>query len=75
MLTFATLMAQTGGGATLVGTVRDSSGSAVAEAKVTVVNTATAFLAETTTSTEGAYYVPYPTFSRDSVWPITPGPS
>ena len=52
-------MAQTGGGATLVGTVRDSTGSAVAGAKVTVVNTATAFLAETTTSTEGAYYVPY----------------
>ena len=59
LLTASALMAQTGGGATLVGTVRDSTGSAVAGAKVTVVNTATAFLAETTTSTEGAYYVPY----------------
>ena len=28
-------------------------------AKVTVVNTATSFLTETTTSSEGAYYVPY----------------
>ena len=53
------LIAQTGGGATLVGTVKDSTGAVVAAAKVIVVNTATAFLTETTTSAEGAYYVPY----------------
>jgi len=52
-------MAQTGGGATLVGTVRDSSGAVVAAAKVTVVNTGTSFTSETTTSSEGAYYVPF----------------
>src|SRR5262249_10257577 len=52
-------MAQTGGGATLVGTVRDSTGSVVPQAKVTVVNTATAFVTETTTGTDGSYYVPY----------------
>src|SRR5260221_147622 len=55
----AALMAQTGGGATLVGTVKDASGAVVGGARVTVINTATAFLTETTTSTEGAYYVPY----------------
>jgi hypothetical protein len=51
--------AQTGGGATLVGTVKDSSGSVVAAAKVSVVNTGTSFLSETTTSAEGGYYVPF----------------
>lgn len=51
--------AQTGGGATLVGTVRDSTGAVVAGAKVTVVNTDTAFTSETVTSEEGAYYVPF----------------
>jgi hypothetical protein len=53
------VMAQTGGGATLVGTVKDATGAAVGAAKVTVVNIATSFIAETTTSPEGAYYVPY----------------
>jgi len=53
------LAAQTGGGATLVGTVRDVTGAVVPGAKVTVVNTGTSFLSETTTSTEGGYYVPY----------------
>src|SRR3954465_8447026 len=52
-------MAQTGGGATLVGTVKDSSGSVVAGAKVRVVNTDTSFLTETTTQPDGGYYVPY----------------
>src|SRR5262245_14070350 len=52
-------IAQTGGGATLVGTVTDSTGSVVAGAKVKVVNTGTAFLSDTTTSAEGAYYVPF----------------
>ncbi len=55
----AVAMAQTGGGATLVGTVKDASGSSVAQASVTVVNTATAFVTNTTTNAEGAYYVPY----------------
>ena len=55
----AALMAQTGGGATLVGTVTDSSGAFVAGAKVTVLNTGTSFVTETTTNAEGAYYVPY----------------
>jgi len=52
-------MAQTGGGATLVGTVKDATGSFVSGAKVTVVNTGTNFVTESTTSAEGAYYVPY----------------
>src|SRR5437588_11920659 len=55
----AALLAQTGGGATLVGTVTDSSGAVVAGAKVTVVNTGTNFVTETTTNADGAYYVPY----------------
>ena len=52
-------LAQTGGGATLVGTVKDGTGAAVAGAKVTVVNTATNFTTENITSAEGAYYIPY----------------
>ncbi len=59
LLAAGAMMAQTGGGATLVGTIKDSTGAVVAGAKVTVVNTATAFIAENTTSAEGAYYVPY----------------
>ncbi|HEY1337794.1 MAG TPA: carboxypeptidase regulatory-like domain-containing protein, partial [Bryobacteraceae bacterium] len=51
--------AQTGGGATLVGTVKDSTGSVVAGAAVKVVNTATSFLTETTSQPDGSYYVPY----------------
>ena len=43
-------IAQTGGGATLVGNVKDATGAAVAGAKVTVINTATSFTTETTTS-------------------------
>ena len=41
IVTTAATMAQTGGGATLVGTVKDGTGAAVAQASVTVVNTAT----------------------------------
>lgn len=55
----ATAAAQTGGGATLVGTVKDSTGATVAGAKVSVLNTGTAFLSETTTGADGGYYVPY----------------
>ncbi len=59
MVTAPTAMAQTGGGATLVGTVKDSTGSVVAGAKVTVVNTGTSFVTETSTAADGGYYVPY----------------
>ena len=59
MVAATAAMAQTGGGATIVGTVKDSSGSVVAQAKVTVVNTETAFVAETSTTAEVGYYVPY----------------
>ncbi|MGH9720795.1 MAG: carboxypeptidase-like regulatory domain-containing protein, partial [Bryobacteraceae bacterium] len=61
LLTAATIavLAQTGGGATLVGTVKDSTGAVVAGAKVTVINTATNFITENVTSVEGAYYIPY----------------
>ena len=55
----AAMMAQTGGGATLVGTVKDSTGSVVAQAKVTVINTATNLTTETSTAADGGYYVPY----------------
>ena len=53
------MRAQTGGGATLVGTVKDSTGSVVGQAKVTVINTATNFVTETSTAADGSYYVPY----------------
>jgi len=53
------VIAQTGGGATLVGTVRDATGATVPGAKVTVVNNATAFVTANVTSAEGAYYIPY----------------
>ena len=59
MFAAGALMAQTGGGATLVGTVKDSGGAVVAGAKVTVVNIATSFTTEVTSSEDGAYYVPY----------------
>ncbi len=58
-VTAAAMLAQTGGGATLVGTVKDGTGAAVAQASVTVVNTATSFVTTTVTTGEGAYYVPY----------------
>jgi hypothetical protein len=51
--------AQTGGGATLVGTVKDATGAVVSQASVTVVNTATSFVTTTTTGGDGGYYVPY----------------
>src|SRR5262245_53080099 len=53
------LVGQTGGGATLVGTVKDSTGSVVAGAKLKVVNADTLFLTETVTQADGSYYVPY----------------
>src|ERR1035437_6979376 len=51
--------AQRTGGATLVGTVTDSTGAVVVGATVTVVNAETSFRSETQTSSEGSYYVPY----------------
>src|SRR6516162_3216962 len=45
--------------ATLIGTVRDTSGAVIPGASVTVVNTGTQFRSATLTSSEGNYYVPY----------------
>src|SRR5438270_611426 len=73
LLQAAVAMAQTGGGATLVGTVKDSSGSVVAAATVKVVNTATSFLTQTTTQPDGSYYVPYLTPGNYRVAISAPG--
>ncbi len=59
LLVLAVAFAQTTGSATLVGTLTDSTGALIAGAKVTVVNTGTSFVSETTTTAEGSYYVPY----------------
>src|SRR5688572_27773880 len=59
LLSVGSVMAQTAGTATLVGNVSDASGAVVVGAKVTVVNTANAFVSENLTTTEGSYYVPY----------------
>src|ERR1051325_11001673 len=67
------LIAQTGGGATLVGTVKDSSGSVVAGAKIRVVNIETSFLTETTTQPDGGYSVPYLTPGNYRVTVDAPG--
>lgn len=45
--------------ATLTGTVTDSSGAVVANAKVTAINIATNFETETVTNTEGLYRMPF----------------
>lgn len=52
-------LAQTTGAGTLVGTVTDSTGAVVVGARLSVVNVDTAFHSETTTNSDGAYYVPY----------------
>ena len=54
----ANIYAQSTGSATLVGTITDSSGSLLPGAKLTVVNTGTSFLSESSTTTEGSYYIP-----------------
>ncbi len=59
MVAAGAALAQTGGGATLVGTVKDSTGSAVVGAKLTVINTETNFVTETTTKDDGGYTLPY----------------
>jgi carboxypeptidase family protein len=57
---FATLLfGQGGANGTIVGTVTDSSGAVVANAKVDVMNTATGVVVHTETSSTGDYTVPY----------------
>ena len=46
------------GRATLVGTIKDPTGSVIPLAKIKVVNAATSFVAETTASEQGSYYLP-----------------
>ncbi len=72
-LSVATLLAQTTGTGTLVGTISDTTGAVVAGAKVTVVNTATAFTSEVPTNTEGAYYIPYLTPATYRITVESPG--
>lgn len=45
--------------ATLVGTVTDSSGAAVAQADVSVTNVGTQVVTRSKTNDDGAYYVPF----------------
>ena len=59
VLLASTLLAQSTGTATLVGNVTDPTGATVAGAKVTVLNTGSGFLSESTTKADGSYYVPY----------------
>jgi Carboxypeptidase regulatory-like domain len=73
LLQAVVLMAQTGGGATLVGTVKDSTGSVVTAAAVEVVNPETSFLTQTTTQPDGTYYVPYFTPGNYRVTVSAPG--
>ncbi len=51
--------AQTAGTATLVGTVADSTGAIVAGAKAVALNLANSFVAESISTPEGSYYLPY----------------
>ena len=51
--------AQTAGTATLVGTITDTSGAVIAGAKVTIISAATSFAAESVSTPEGGYYLPY----------------
>ena len=59
VLAVSTLLGQTAGTGTLVGTITDNSGAVMSGVKVSVVNTETSFTSETVTSAEGAYQVPY----------------
>ena len=59
VLLASTLLAQSTGTATLVGNVTDPTGATVAGAKVSVLNTGSGFLSESTTKADGSYYVPY----------------
>ena len=59
VLAVSTLLGQTAGTGTLVGTITDNSGAVMSGVKVTVVNAETSFTSETVTSADGAYQVPY----------------
>ena len=59
MVARAALAQTTGPGATLVGVVTDTTGAVVPSAKVVVRNTDTSFRSDTTTDSQGSYYVPY----------------
>ena len=59
LLSVTVLFGQTTGRATLLGTVRDSSGAVVAGAKVTVRSVERSFVYESETTPTGDYYVPY----------------
>jgi hypothetical protein len=59
VVTVTAAIAQVAGTATLVGTVTDTTGAVLPGVRVNVVNTATSFRSETTTSPEGSYYIPY----------------
>ncbi len=52
-------LAQAGSTGTIIGTVTDASGASVANARVTITNTATNVAKETTTSSTGTYAVPF----------------
>ncbi len=54
----SSVLAQSTGTATLVGNVTDPTGATVAGAKITVLNTGSGFLSESTTKNDGSYYVP-----------------
>ncbi|HET8825765.1 MAG TPA: carboxypeptidase-like regulatory domain-containing protein, partial [Terriglobales bacterium] len=59
-LAFANLLyGQGGANGTIVGTVTDSSGAVIANAKVDVTNTATGVVVHTETGSTGDYTVPY----------------
>ncbi|MGH9662570.1 MAG: carboxypeptidase regulatory-like domain-containing protein, partial [Bryobacteraceae bacterium] len=58
LLVSTAAFAQSTGTATIVGAVSDSTGAVVAGAKITVVNTETAFVYESATGTTGDYYTP-----------------
>lgn len=50
---------QATGTATILGAVTDSTGAAVAGARVSILNTGTGFISNSVTTAEGTYYVPY----------------
>ena len=56
---FTIAVAQDARTATLVGTVTDATGAAIAGAAVVVTNTDTAFVSRSLTNEEGGYYVPF----------------
>src|SRR5690349_11635696 len=68
LLTATGASAQTTGAATIVGTVTDSTGAVVPQAKVTVVNTETNFNFAGLTNQDGYYYVPY---LRPGIYKVT----